>query len=122
MERRRSQKLRQPSMMPLMCQLPQQGWISIFGRGFFETGLVKVVLRSSVAPMRHAKTHIIDAVCTRGVVEFVMPILHLFHVACEVNPPHSHKECKHRLLVEISLNGGLNKTSNSMYLDYLFTC
>ena len=96
--------------------------ISIFGRGFFETGLVKVVLRSSVAPMRHAKTHIIDAVCTRGVVEFVMPILHLFHVACEVNPPHSHKECKHRLLVEISLNGGLNKTSNSMYLDYLFTC
>lgn len=100
--------------------------VSIFGRSFFDTGLVKVVLRSSVAPLRHVKTHIIDAVCTRGVVEFVMPILHLFHTACEVSPgqvtPHSHKGCKHRLLVEVSLNGGLNKTSNSMHLDYLFIC
>jgi hypothetical protein len=100
--------------------------VSIFGRSFFDTGLVKVVLRSSVALLRHVKTHIIDAVCMRGVVEFVMPILHLFHTACEVSPgqvtPHSHKGCKHRLLLEVSLNGGLNKTSNSMHLDYLFTC
>mmetsp|Transcript_29777 Transcript_29777/g.91949 ORF Transcript_29777/g.91949 Transcript_29777/m.91949 type:complete len:669 (-) Transcript_29777:432-2438(-) len=84
--------------------------VSIFGRGFFESGEVCVILASVLDAGDICS---VDATCVAGVVKFSMPQFWPHH------DKQSNSPNQNRLSVSVSLNGGQNVTSGCLYLDLI---
>lgn len=91
--------------------------VSMFGTGFFDDGVVKVHIACLTVQGEQQEVCISDAYCTEGVVKFTMPDLKL-EKGSNFEQFYTTDENQHKLIVDISFNGGENFTSSGIFLNF----